>query len=80
LRELAVHARIGELSTSMLAERFGPQLELLDLRGNHHALRYLNDLKRKVVGELLVGEPRTVGLLRACPAIQMPWWDHVALE
>ena len=80
LRELAMRVRLDLPSTRLVAESLGPQLELLDLCSNLHALRYVNELKPKVAGALLVGhtgQPRP--LLRVGPTTQMAWWDHVLL-
>lgn len=80
LRELAISDAVSERHARMIAEVLGPQLELLDLRNSHAALRYLNDLKSQIAGELLVGRADvTRGLLRVGPMTQHPWWDHVAL-
>jgi hypothetical protein len=84
LRELAITAPMPQESVFAVAEAFGPQLELLDLRGNHHALRHVNSLKRMVAGELLVKHPfaqgTELGLLRATPTTQAAWWDHVTIH
>lgn len=82
LRELACRSGIGLDTARALAEALGSQLELLDVRNSHAALRHVNTLKARVAGELLVGElPRAHrGLLRVGPTTQMPWWDHVTLE
>jgi hypothetical protein len=82
LRELACRSGIGVDTARAFADTLGPQLELLDVRNSHAALRHVNALKPRVAGELLVGElPRAHrGLLRVGPTSQMPWWDHVTLE
>jgi hypothetical protein len=90
LRELAPVVQLAEDPTRRLAKALGPQLDLLDLRNNGHALRHVNELKQYVAGELLVAPPRYEGgspyfaapergLLRVGPTTQMPWWDHVRL-
>ncbi len=80
LRELAIIADLGEASTRLLGDTLGPQLELLDLRRNHHALRHLGELKAKVAGELRVGSTEhDDGLLRVGRTHQAPWWDHVTV-
>lgn len=79
LRELALAGRLGD-DPSRLARALGPQLELLDLRGNVQALRHANTIKPPVAGELLVGErPMRRDLLRVAPTTHMQWWDHVTL-
>ena len=81
LRELALQIPLGEAATWDVAKRLGPQLELLDLTGNPHALRHVHTLKQHVAGELLVA-PRVdldSALLRDGPTAQMAWWDHVVL-
>ena len=81
LRELALQIPLHEAATCDVAKRLGPQLELLDLTGNPHALRHVHTLKQHVAGELLVS-PRidhAPPLLRDGPTPQMAWWDHVAL-
>jgi hypothetical protein len=81
LRELTLLVNATEDAVRLVADSLGPQLELLDLRNNRHALRHVNTLKAKVAGELLVGADMNVGpgLLRVSPTIQAPWWDHVPL-
>ena len=80
LRELALRGRQDGDVTRLVAQRLGPRLDLLDLRHNPFATRYLNDLKPHVAGELLVGERGTsTSLLRLGRTTQLPWWDHVML-
>ena len=83
LRELAITAAMREPPMRVIVDELGPQLELLDLRNTPAALRFVNELKPKVAGELLVGEVplhrRQRSLLRVGPMTQLPWWDHVTL-
>jgi uncharacterized protein (TIGR02996 family) len=82
LRELAIEAGHPEpyATFANVARRYGPQLELLDMRGSAPALRHLNSLKPHVRGELLVGQvPAPPDLLRVAPTLHAQWWDHVRL-
>jgi hypothetical protein len=67
--------------TRGLVEEIGPQLELLDLRDDAFALRFVNELKIKLPGELLVGKVGRTrrSLLRVGRTTQRAWWDHVTL-
>ena len=80
LRELSIRGAISEQHVRILVEELGPQLELLDLRNSPAALRFVNELKPRVRGELLVGNRVPARrLLRTAPTTQLPWWDHVTL-
>ena len=82
LRELVLVVPMHPEGTRGLVDELGPQLELLDLRNHAFALRFVNELKTKVAGELLVGKVGRTrsGLLRVGRTTQRPWWDHVTLE
>ncbi len=84
LRELAITGVMHQPQIRTLATVLGGQLELLDLRNNGSALRFVNEIKTNVAGELLVGSAsvgrRTrSGLLRVGRTVQRSWWDHVTL-
>jgi hypothetical protein len=82
LRELAIVVPMRAEVTRGLVDELGPQLELLDVRNDAFALRFVNELKTRVAGELLVGkvERSRRALLRVERTTQRSWWDHVTLE
>jgi uncharacterized protein (TIGR02996 family) len=93
LRELHYFSDSGADSIAAIAsvmERFGAQLELLDLDGFNRwqthgsdaaVARAVNAHRERLAGVLLQREPRHgTGLLHLGRDRRSPWWDHVILD